>query len=117
MQMLQPFRQRVQAARKAEFAAAAATRAAQRALVQEEVGSGLKRRKVEADEEDANWKEWAHSDWTRQETWTQNRRKVEMREGVNVLPPRVASLASSTTGGVAALAGCKIGHVAPSRTR
>jgi hypothetical protein len=46
MKKLQPFRQRVEAARRAEFAAAAATRAAQRALIEEEVGSGLKRRKV-----------------------------------------------------------------------
>ena len=47
MRKLQPFQQRVEAARKAEFAAAAATRAAQRALVEEEEGCGLKRRKVE----------------------------------------------------------------------
>ena len=79
MRKLQPFQQRVEAARKAEFAAAAATRAAQRALVEEEEGCGLKRRKVEVEEHDDNWKEWAHSDWVRMETWARNRRAVELR--------------------------------------
>ena len=82
MRKLQPFQQRVEAARKAEFAAAAATRAAQRALVEEEEGCGLKRRKVEVEEHDDNWKEWAHSDWVRMETWARNRRAVELRDNV-----------------------------------
>ena len=51
MRKLQPFQQRVEAARKAEFAAAATTRAAQRALIEEEEGCGLKRRKVEVEEQ------------------------------------------------------------------
>ena len=62
MRKLESIRQRVEAAKAAEFAAAAATRAAQRALFQEEVDSGLKRRKVEPDQEDQNWRDWAHSD-------------------------------------------------------
>jgi len=88
MRKLQPLQQRVEAARKAEFAAAATTRAAQRALIEEEEGCGLKRRKVEVEEHDDNWKEWAHSDWVRMETWARNRRAVELRNNVNVLPPR-----------------------------
>ena len=50
MRKLETMRQRVAGAKAAEFAAAAATRAAQRALIQEEVGSGLKRRKVEPED-------------------------------------------------------------------
>ena len=82
MQKLEPFRARVEAARKAEFAAAKAAAAAQRALLAQEVGCGLKKRKIETDEHDQNWKDWSHSDWARQETWTQNRRAVVLREGV-----------------------------------
>ena len=88
MRKLQPFRQRVEAALKAEAAAAAATKTARCELAAEEAGCGLKKRRVEVDEEDNNWMEWALSDWRRKESWTQNRRAVELRDGVNVLPPR-----------------------------
>ena len=88
MQKLQRFRQRVEKAKRAEFDAAAATRAAEEELISEEVDSGLKRRRVEPDETDANFKSWARSDWLRQETWTQNRRAEPLRAGVTVLPPR-----------------------------
>jgi len=88
MQKLQRFRQRVEKARRGEFDAAAATRVAQQQLIDEEVAAGLKRRRVEPDEDDANYKAWARSDWLRQEKWTQNRRAEPLRAGVTVLPPR-----------------------------
>mmetsp|Transcript_35275 Transcript_35275/g.92570 ORF Transcript_35275/g.92570 Transcript_35275/m.92570 type:complete len:185 (-) Transcript_35275:43-597(-) len=88
MQKLERFRKRVEKAKRDEFDAAAATRAAEEELISEEVASGLKRRRIEPDETDANYKAWARSDWLRQETWTQNRRKEPLRAGVTVLPPR-----------------------------
>ena len=73
MRKLQPLRQRVEAKRKAEFSAAAATKAAEREMISEEQNCGLKVRRVEPDETDDDYHEWARLDWLRLETWTRNR--------------------------------------------
>ena len=88
MRALEPLRTRLEATKTAEFAAAKATRVAQQELLEHESELGLKRRRVEPDEEDRQWHRWGYTDWTRQETWTQARRAVPLQEGVNALPPR-----------------------------
>ena len=76
MRTLEPMRKRLEAAKKDEFAAAQATRIAQQELLEQERELGLKRRRVEPDEEDRQWHRWGYTDWVWQETWTQERRAV-----------------------------------------
>ena len=88
MRTLEPMRKRLEAAKKAEFATAQATRLTQQQLLEKEAELGLKRRRVEPDEEDKQWERWGYSDWTRQESWTQERRAVSLNPRVNVAMPR-----------------------------
>ena len=58
MRTLEPMRKQLEAAKEGEFAAAQATRVAQQVLLQQERELGLKRRRVEPDEEDRQWHRW-----------------------------------------------------------
>ena len=114
MRTLEPMRKRLEAAKKAEFATAQATRLTQQQLLEKEAELGLKRRRVEPDEEDKQWERWGYSDWTRR-----RRSGVRYRSThASTSPCRVtASLATSTTGGVGSLAACRIEGVGPTLHR
>jgi len=91
MMELRSFEQRVEAAKKAEFEAARATKAAMEALDEKKAalyGRAAKAARTEADEDDVRWERWTYHDWTYQERKAAERRGVELRADANVLPPR-----------------------------
>ena len=89
MMELRAFEQRVEAAKKAEFEAARATKVAMAALDEHKVRLyGRKAARSELAAEECNWERWCYHDWTYQEKWTQERRAVPLSAGVEVTPPR-----------------------------